>query len=191
MIETAQTVHVAAPSAAAWKYVENIHNWASLMPGLQSCDVLNEDDSRWVLKVGVGALVRTVKVDVHVNQWDGPERALFSFKLQGDPVVGGGSYQAVPVGEGRTELTLSLQVTGTGPMAPMWEAMGGPLLPKFALAFARQLAEGIEHASVERPELQRPPDALESSQEVAPSILLRLLASLRKLWSDFAKSGAR
>ena len=47
---------------------------------------------RWTLKVGVGGLVRTVKVQVHVDQWDGPERVLFSYKLEGDPVQGGGSY---------------------------------------------------------------------------------------------------
>jgi hypothetical protein len=29
-------------------------------------------------------------------------------------------------------------------MAPMWEAMGGPLLPKFAGAFAEQLKAEIE-----------------------------------------------
>lgn len=40
-----------------------------------------------------------------------------------------------------------MRVEGTGPMAPMWEAMGGPLLPKFAAAFARQLKAGIEQAA--------------------------------------------
>ena len=45
-----------------------------------------------MLKVGVGAMVRTMKVEVHVHQWDGSEQAFFSFKLKGDPVVGRGSY---------------------------------------------------------------------------------------------------
>ena len=183
MIETAQTVQVAAPIDAAWQYVENIHNWAELMPGLQSCDVLNADDSRWVLKVGVGALVRTVKVDVHVDEWAGPERALFTFKLQGDPVVGGGSYQARPLPDGRVELTLSLRVEGTGPMAPMWEAMGGPLLPKFALAFARQLGEGIEK-SITSAEGNAIGSQLEVPTSPArPSMWGRLFALFQRLWS--------
>ena len=124
--------------------MKDIRRWAELMPGLQDCDVITEDDSHWVLKVGVGGLVRTVKVDVHVDEWDGPARVFFSYKLQGDPVKGGGSYHAVPTGPHSVEMTLSLSVEGSGPMAPMWEAMGGPLLPKFALAFAEQLAGGIE-----------------------------------------------
>ncbi|MCJ2180868.1 CoxG family protein [Novosphingobium album (ex Hu et al. 2023)] len=147
MIETAQTVPVHVPVGKVWEHVKNIRNWAELMPGLQDCTIIDDDDSRWVLKVGVGAMVRTVKVAVHVDEWDGPERVFFSFKLQGDPVTGGGSYLAVPTSDGSVDMTLTLQVKGTGPMAPMWEAMGGPLLPKFAHAFAEQLARGIEEAN--------------------------------------------
>lgn len=146
MIETTQSVPVSAGIDKVWDYVKDIRRWAELMPGLQDCEILSADDSRWVLKVGVGGLVRTVKVDVHVNQWDGPERVFFSFKLQGDPVKGGGSYLARANGPDATEMTLSLTVEGSGAMAPMWEAMGGPLLPRFARAFAEQLAEGIERA---------------------------------------------
>lgn len=144
MIETAQTVTVACGIDDVWTYVRDIRNWAQLMPGLQDCDIRSDDDSHWVLKVGVGGMVRTVKVDVHVDQWDGPGRVLFSYQLQGDPVRGGGSYTAIAQGPAETEMTLAIRVEGSGPMAPMWEAMGGPLLPKFALAFAEQLRDGIE-----------------------------------------------
>ena len=144
MIETVQSVPVRVGIDRVWVYVKDIRRWAQLVPGLQDCEIISENDSRWVLKVGVGGLVRTVKVSVSVDQWDGPERVLFSFKLQGDPVQGGGSYLAVATSSDAIAMTLSLRVEGSGPMAPMWEAMGGPLLPKFARAFAEQLAEGIE-----------------------------------------------
>lgn len=144
MIETTQSVPVAVGIDKVWAYVKDIRRWAELMPGLQDCEIVGDDDSRWVLKVGVGGLVRTVKVDVHVDRWEGPERVFFSFRLQGDPVKGGGSYLARATSADAIDMTLSLRVEGSGPMAPMWEAMGRPLLPKFALAFAEQLAEGIE-----------------------------------------------
>lgn len=183
MIKTEQTVPVRAPIGAVWDYVKNIGNWAELMPGLQSCDIIDEDDSRWVLKVGVGALVRTVKVNVHVQEWDGPTRVLFKFKLQGDPVEGGGTYMAVPRDASSIDMTLSLYVEGTGPMAPMWEAMGQPLLPKFALAFAHQLAEGIEKtagtASIAAP-----------AQPAPDSLFRRLLARLQDLWRSLTAAKA-
>lgn len=144
MIETEQTVTVNCGIEPTWSYARDFERWASIMPGYQTCEIEDEDNSRWILKVGVGALVRTVKVRVHVQQWAGPERVDFSFKLEGDPVTGSGSYLAAPTADGRTDMTLRVRIEGTGPMAPMWEAMGGPMLPKFAKSFAEQLRDRIE-----------------------------------------------
>jgi carbon monoxide dehydrogenase subunit G len=150
MIATEQTVLVRADIDAAWDYARDIRRWAELVPGMQNCDVVDADNSRWVVKVGVGGLVRTVTVDVHVTRWAGPEAVDFTYKLQGDPVTGGGSYRAAAGAEG-TDLTLALRVEGAGPMAPMWEAMGRPVLPQLARAFAGQLRDGIEAAAAGTP----------------------------------------
>ena len=147
MIGTEQTVTVDCGIDDTWAYAKDFERWATIMPGYQSCEIEDADNSLWVLKVGVGGLVRTVKVRVHVDQWAGPERVDFSFKLDGDPVVGNGSYLAAPKGKAQTEMSLSVNVEGSGPMAPMWEAMGGPILPKFALGFAEQLKAKIEQAN--------------------------------------------
>lgn len=147
MIETEQTIAIDVPIDGVWTYVRDIQRWANLMPGLRECEIIDDNDSRWTLKVGAGGLVRTVKVLVHVDEWDGPERVRFSFKLDGDPVEGGGTYLARAKGPRETEVTLNVQVVGGGPMAPMWEAMGKPLLPQFAKAFAGQLKTEIEAAA--------------------------------------------
>jgi carbon monoxide dehydrogenase subunit G len=144
MIETEQSVVIAAPIDQVWTYARDVGRWASIMPGYQSCEIIDEDNSRWVLKVGVGGLVRTVKVAVHVDLWAGPGKVDFSFKLEGDPVSGSGAYRAAAQGASATDVTLHVRVNGGGPMAPMWEAMGGPLLPKFAASFAEQLKARIE-----------------------------------------------
>ena len=144
MIETEQSVVIAAPIGDVWTYAKDVARWAEIMPGYQQCEIADEDNSRWVLKVGVGGLVRTVKVQVHVDRWAGPEEVDFTYKLEGDPVSGSGSYRAVAQGASATGITLAVSVVGGGPMAPMWEAMGGPMLPKFALAFAEKLKARIE-----------------------------------------------
>lgn len=144
MIETEQTVTVDCDIDSTWAYAHDFERWASIMPGYQSSEIADADNSLWILKIGVGGLVRTVKVRVHVEEWAGPERVDFSFKLEGDPVVGSGQYLAAPLGPSQTAMTLKVQVSGSGPMAPMWEAMGGPVLPKFAKGFAEQLKGRIE-----------------------------------------------
>lgn len=144
MIETEQTVTVNCGINDTWAYAKDFERWASIMPGYQGCEIEDENNSRWILKVGVGGLVRTVKVRVHVDEWAGPDRVDFSFQLEGDPVSGGGSYFAKAVDDSHTDMSLKVRIVGSGPMAPMWEAMGGPILPKFALSFAEQLKARIE-----------------------------------------------
>jgi carbon monoxide dehydrogenase subunit G len=175
MIETEQSVTIAAPIAAVWGYASDIGRWAALMPGLQDCELIDDDRSRWTLKVGVGALVRTVKVAVHVERWAGPAAVDFTYKLESDPVHGSGTYRARKLGSGQTEVALAVNVVGTGPMAPMWEAMGKPLLPKFAAGFAEQFKAEIEAA-------HGGPVA-----EARPSLLARLAAWLRRLFHSNPK----
>ncbi|MBW8783378.1 MAG: SRPBCC family protein [Novosphingobium sp.] len=147
MIETEQSVTIAADIGTVWTFARDIRRWAGLMPGMQECEIVDDDNSRWTLKVGVGGLVRTVRVAVHVEQWDEPEQVLFAYRLEGDPVQGGGSYRAIASGTEATEVTLHVRVEGGGPMAPMWEAMGRPLLPQLAKGFAGQLKAEIEKAA--------------------------------------------
>jgi carbon monoxide dehydrogenase subunit G len=174
MIETEQTVNIDAGIDSVWDFARDIRGWAGLMPGMRECDVVDDDNSRWTLKVGVGGLVRTVRVQVHVDQWDGPGRALFSYKLEGDPVKGGGSYAAVRKGPTETEVTLQVRVEGAGPMAPMWEAMGKPLLPQLARGFAEQLKASIEEALG--------PAAAPASAPAKPRGIAALIRWLRGLW---------
>lgn len=172
MIETEQTVRVAVPIGPTWDYARDFAQWASIMPGYQTCEIEDADNSRWVLKVGVGAMVRTVKVRVHVDEWAGPERVDFTFRLEGDPVEGSGSYLAVPA-DGGTDMTLKVRVVGSGPMAPMWEALGAPVLPKFARGFAEQLRDRIEAAN---------PAGAVPVREERPGLLGRIAAWLRGLF---------
>ena len=144
MIEAEQTTSIVAPIDRVWDYVQDIRRWANLFPGCKECAVHDEHESRWILKVGAGGLVRTVTVLVHVDEWAGPERVSFSFKLQGDPVEGSGAYVAERKGPGETEVRLRVRVAGSGALAPMWEAMSRPLLPRLVRSFAEQLKAEIE-----------------------------------------------
>jgi carbon monoxide dehydrogenase subunit G len=144
MIGTEQTVLIDTPLARVWDFAQDIRGWAKLMPGLQHCDIIDANTSRWTLKIGAGALVRTVKVHVTVHRWAGPEEADFTYTLEGDPVQGAGSYRARAQGAHQTEVGFAVRVEGTGPAAPMWEALGRPLLPKFARGFADEFKREAE-----------------------------------------------
>ncbi len=114
MIETKQAVTVKAPIDAVWTHASDISRWAKIMPGYRECELIDADTSRWVLKVGVGGMVRTVTVLVNVLEWAGPDRVAFIFELIGDPVQGGGTYLARSNADGQTELELHIQPHFTG-----------------------------------------------------------------------------
>ena len=179
MIETEQTVTVDRDIDRTWAYAKDFQRWASIMPGYQTCEIEDDDNSLWVLKVGVGAMIRTVKVRVRVDKWAGPERVDFSYKLIGDPVEGSGSYLAAPAGPGQTAMSLKVRIVGSGPLAPMWEAMGGPVLPKFARAFAEELKARIEADGAASPD-----GATASAADTAPrtGFFAKLLTLLRILF---------
>lgn len=180
MIDTQQTVTIGVGIHRIWDYVRDIRRWAALMPGMRECDVIDDDNSRWVLKVGVGGLVRTVTVDVHVEQWNEPDHVPFTYALQGDPVGGSGTYTAVEKGPEETEITLDVRVIGSGALAPMWEAMGRPLLPQLAKGFAGQLKEAIElHYGEASAGTMAGPKAPPAAR---PSLLARIANWFRRLF---------
>lgn len=144
MIEAEHTVSIDASIDQVWDYVKDIQAWALLFPGCRECEVIDDNHSRWIIKVGAGGLVKTVKVLVNVEQWNGPESVIFSYKLESEPVIGRGFYRACKTTERSSEIKLYVEVEGGGQMASMWEAMSKPLLPKMASIFSNRLKEQVE-----------------------------------------------
>ncbi len=171
MIETEKSILIGAAIDNVWDYVQDIERWANLFPGCRDCEVIDENNSRWTIKVGAGGLVRTVNVLVHIDQWDGPERVNFSYQLEAEPVVGSGSYIASQKGAHETEITLQVRVEGSGPVAPMWEAVSKPLLPQLAKTFTKRLKGEIEE-----------PVATPASQTDTTSFFAATGKWLRKFW---------
>lgn len=153
MIEASHTTAINASTDTVWDYVKHIEKWAALFPGCRECEIIDSDDSRWTLKVGAGGMVKTVTVLVHIDNWAGPDAVDFSFRLASEPVTGSGSFRSRQLGANATEICMGVQVSGSGAMAPMWEAMSKPLLPQLAKTFASQLKAEIEQIPATRPSL--------------------------------------
>lgn len=174
MIEAEHTIAIDASIDSVWDYVRDIRKWANLFPGCRECNVIDDDNSHWVIKVGAGGLVRTVNVLVHIEQWAGPEQVLFSYKLDAEPVVGSGSYTARRISDEETEIALQVRVEGSGSMAPMWEAVSRPLLPQLAKTFSARLKTEIETATSETVTGETSPQSA-----IRPTLFARVMAWLK------------
>jgi carbon monoxide dehydrogenase subunit G len=179
MIEAEHTLVINTGIKNVWGYVQDIRKWANLFPGCRECDVVDEHNSRWTIKVGAGGLVKTVNVLVHIDEWAGPERVDFSYKLESEPVVGSGNYIASKLDANSTQITLKLQVHGSGAMAPMWEAVGRPLLPQMAKVFSSKLKSDIEANS---PVTEEVIVATATRPSQSPSFFAAISNWLRNLW---------
>jgi carbon monoxide dehydrogenase subunit G/ketosteroid isomerase-like protein len=151
MIEAEHAIVINKGIDEVWNYVKDIEKWANLFPGCQECHVINDDESKWVIKVGAGGLIKTVNVLVTVENWNGPGGVNFAFKLENEPVIGGGIYTARATGKQETEISMGVRVEGSGSMAPMWEAVSKPLLPQLAKSFASKLKSEIEETVTTAP----------------------------------------
>jgi carbon monoxide dehydrogenase subunit G len=147
MIQDEQSITIDTSLENVWNYVQDIEGWASIFPGYQSCVLKNENDSEWTIKVSAAGVTRTDTVQVHVEKWNGPGSVEFVFAVDDLPVDGSGTYLAKSIGDNQTEISLQVCIVGSGPMAPMWEAVGTPLLPEFVKNFAMRLKAEIENVS--------------------------------------------
>jgi carbon monoxide dehydrogenase subunit G len=143
VLETQQTFTIDAPIEEVWAYVCDISNWATSMPGYQSFEEVDERNSKWVIKVALGALTRTVLLDVQITEWREPDRVAFSLRGENDPVEGDGTFAAIAA-DGVTDITFVLAISGNGPMAATMEAMSRPVVPRMASAIGESLKRAIE-----------------------------------------------
>ena len=73
---------------------------------------------------------------------------------------------------------MQVRVKGSGPLAPMWEAMSRPLLPRLAKSFATQLKDEIEKPAPGA--ANAPADADEPTRRTLTQKLRELLPSRSK-----------
>ena len=96
MPEAEYSTTASLPIPAIWGYVREMDNWAPFLRGYQSHEKQSDVDSVWVLKGDVGMMTRTVKFQVHIDEWGEPSRVRFTLKGVNEPMEGGGEFLLAP-----------------------------------------------------------------------------------------------
>ena len=92
MAEVEHTSATSVPVQTLWEFVSEMDNWAAWVTGYQSHEKESEDDSVWVLKGDLGAMTRTLRFRVHIEEWAGPSRVGFRLEGLNEPVRGRGEF---------------------------------------------------------------------------------------------------
>lgn len=82
-----------ASPAAIWAFVSDMNNWAPLLTGYQSHEVLDDRHSVWVVRGEMGGLSRLAEFDVEITAWDDPDHIAFTLVGRDEPFTGSGAFR--------------------------------------------------------------------------------------------------
>ena len=139
MAEVEFTTTAKLPVQTIWTFVSEMDNWAPLLTGYQTHEKQNDNDSVWTLKGDLGSLTRTVKFQVNVTEWAGPERVTFELKALNEAIEGAGEFVMERYDEASAEPSSSAQVVAASVAASQSEpGFFGRLLAALLRFFFRQ-----------------------------------------------------
>ena len=100
MAEVEYSTTAKLPIGSIWDFVREMDHWAPWVAGYQSHTKQSETESVWILKGDVGVLARTVKFQVTITEWAGPERVSFALRGLNEPMQGSGAFVMETCNEG-------------------------------------------------------------------------------------------
>ena len=137
----ASSVHeevVGLDQEKVWDFLKDLEQWAPLMPGYVSHEIISANEMTWVFKGDFGVVKKAVTVQLTVDESVAPEKLAFSLKGVSDNINGGGFY-ATEAAEGGTKLTGSLNMSAGGFLA----GMINPVLEKFLPTMVSELTAAM------------------------------------------------
>ncbi|MDQ0228958.1 CoxG family protein [Metabacillus malikii] len=115
-------VQVDLPIETIWSFIENMNNWAPLVPGYINHQMLNEKESTWVFKTDLGMIKKKVELKVEITSWNEPEKVTFKLTGLNEKMSGNGYFEAIAVDERHTAMTGYLEIVPEGAMAKLIES---------------------------------------------------------------------
>ncbi|WP_102275151.1 CoxG family protein [Cytobacillus massiliigabonensis] len=139
MPQGTHTVEVPLNIQTIWNFVQDMNNWAPLVPGYIEHEILSENQSTWAFKGDLGFMKKTVKLQIDIKEWNEPSEVLFDLKGLSDNFKGGGYFRAEVIDENTTKMSGHLDITAGGMMG----AMINQILTKFVPQTAQELTDAI------------------------------------------------
>ncbi len=134
------TVSVQRPLSHTWDFVKETGNWATLLPGYQSYEKIDDRTFRWKMKADIGMFSRVITLRVDIVEWDEGRHVRFLLQGEDEGVKGEGSLDIAASGENETALRVELGLESTGTFASIVNAF----LDKVLAGWVQQFAEGLK-----------------------------------------------
>ncbi|MEC2074859.1 SRPBCC family protein [Metabacillus fastidiosus] len=137
-------VKVSAPIHSVWSFVNDINNWAPLVPGYIEHEILDDKASTWKFKADMGIIKKKVHLRVDITNWTEPSEVTFNLTGINEKFSGEGYFKARQLQNSQTTMTGCLSITAEGTMAKMVNSMLKTSLPEMTMELTEAVAKKIE-----------------------------------------------
>lgn len=152
MPEVTYTTRMTTPRSMVWPFVADINNWAPLVKGYQSHQIINDRESIWTVRVEVGPLSRITKAQIQITEWVEGEKVAFTLKGINEPVTGAGAITIHDDGPG-TEISGTGNIEFGGTMGRMVNRLLAPFVESVTDDLVTKVVAAVQGPSplAERP----------------------------------------
>lgn len=128
------------PVQTIWEFVSVMENWIPLVPGYISHEIINERQSTWMFNGDIGIMKKKIHLQVDITEWTPPSLVKFNLTGINENFSGEGYFKTASLGNQRTRMTCSLDITAKGVKAPMINSVHKSLVPKTTTELAEAVA---------------------------------------------------
>ena len=132
---------VNAPVDRVWSFLSDMRKVGGCVPGVEAVDVIDERRADWTLKVKIGPLSQTLKVETETSERVAPSRAQFRGRSENMEMTG--TIRLEPKGD-RTEVTYTMAVQAKGPLARIMDNLMKARLSRQTEEFAANVKRQVE-----------------------------------------------
>ncbi|MGM9924846.1 MAG: CoxG family protein [Bacillus sp. (in: firmicutes)] len=132
-------IEIDLPIEKIWDFVKDMNNWAPLVPGYITHEILNDKQSTWEFKGDLGIMKKKVRLQIDIKEWIEPTTVTFDLQGLNENFSGDGYFQAEAINDNKTLMTGYLDINAAGKMGPMINV----ILKKFVPQTATDLTEAI------------------------------------------------
>lgn len=141
MPEGTVTFDVAVPQDRAWAFLSDMRKVGTCVPGVEAIEVVDDKRAKWTLKIKIGPLSQTVRVDTETLEQTPPSRA--RFKGVADNMEMMGTIDLAPAGAS-THITYTMVATAKGPLARIMDNFMKSRLKQQSEDFAANVKKSLE-----------------------------------------------
>lgn len=128
------------PIVEIWNFVNDMDNWAPLVPGYITHAKLNDRQSIWEFYGDIGIVKKKICLLITINEWEEPTKVSFELKGLNEKIAGNGYFKAEKVNKNKTIIIGFLDILAEGALGKVVNKILKTSIPQMAEELTKAIA---------------------------------------------------